>query len=95
MVAYREKQLWNWEVHLALRSIQYISQPSRPGKAKVTIERHGHKLLDPDNLVGGFKALIDGLKVARLIVDDSPAHLELVAKQAKGKPRTIVTVEAA
>lgn len=97
-VAHREKSLWLQEVHFAL--CQYMNTVGRyeletPDRARLTIERHGQRLLDQDNLIGGFKSLIDALKVSRLIIDDDPAHLELVPRQMKGTPRTVITVEAA
>lgn len=41
------------------------------GRAHVSVVRLGHRLLDFDNLVGGFKAVVDGLKHAQIIKDDS------------------------
>lgn len=61
---------------------------------RVTIVRHGKRLLDPDNLVGGAKPLIDAMRDLGLIVDDDPAHLELTVKQQKAKePKMLVLIE--
>lgn len=68
-------------------------------KARVTIERHGGRTLDRDNLAGGVKALIDGLKDNGLIVDDSPAHIDLHLFQVPGgrgiQRKTVVRIEPA
>lgn len=68
-------------------------------KSKVTIVREGVKLLDDDNLKGGCKPIIDSLRDHRLIVDDSPAHLELVVTQVQIRkpfyPRTTIQIECA
>jgi len=97
-VAYREKKLWTQEIHVALRQQMHSSgryQLQKPARIRLTIERTGQRLLDQDNLVGGFKSLLDAMKALQLIVDDDPAHLELIAKQSKGTPRTVITLEAA
>lgn len=90
----RHKIWWQLEVRIALRNQDIFRVPT-PERACVTIERHSTRELDPDNLVGGFKDLIDCLRAEKLIVNDDPAHLELVPRQLKGKPRTVITVEAA
>lgn len=68
-------------------------------RRKLTIERHGKRLLDHDNLVGGMKIAIDSVKKLGLIHDDSPTWLDLEVRQtklAKGeKPRTTFTIEDA
>lgn len=92
-VAQREKQLWHQEIRIARLKAGCFS-PNPLARAKVTIERYGRSL-DVDNFVGGLKAVIDSLKHEHLIADDSAAHLELVPRQFKGRPRTVITVEAA
>lgn len=49
----------------------------------VTIERHGSRLLDPDNLAWGAKPLLDALVVVDLLEDDSPKHATVVYAQKK------------
>tara|TARA_Y100001963_G_scaffold159563_1_gene263782 strand:- start:2581 stop:2946 length:366 start_codon:yes stop_codon:yes gene_type:complete len=41
------------------------------------------RLLDYDNLVGGCKQLIDAMKHAGFIYDDSPQYIKLMIKQVK------------
>jgi hypothetical protein len=54
------------------------------------------KLLDEDNLPGGFKDLLDGLRHASLIPDDSPKVIEFKAEQIKvrnkGKEGTLIQI---
>jgi Holliday junction resolvase RusA-like endonuclease len=65
-----------------------------PDKARVTITQFRKRLLDTDNLWAWVKPLVDGLEDWQLLVDDSPAHCELVVRQAVAKtPRTEVTIE--
>lgn len=74
-------------------------------RARLTIIRHGMRLLDADNLWGGVKGLQDLLLVRSathphsfgIVVDDDPAHLVLAVEQVRVLRRadrgTLVTVE--
>jgi len=73
-------------------------------RASVSIVRHGSRLLDEDNLVGGVKGLVDVLKPPGkgnpyglgIIAGDEPDKLRLTVTQVKCKraeARTEVTVE--
>jgi hypothetical protein len=69
---------------------------SRP-RVTVRIERRSTRLLDPDNLYGSVKSLVDCLRAAKLIVDDDSQSISLVVTQSKVKTRkdheTIVTLD--
>jgi len=52
-----------------------------PQKMVVNIIRHGSRALDKDNLAGGCKSLIDAIRRAGLIVDDSPKWVDLCFSQ--------------
>lgn len=54
-----------------------------PQRARLRITRCARRLLDEDNLSGGAKPLIDCVKQAGLIVDDSPEHIELIVRQRR------------
>lgn len=58
----------------------------RPPQARVSVRviRYApeHQWLDPDNLVGGLKPLLDALKAHEVIADDAPQAIELDASQA-------------
>lgn len=89
-VAYREKKLWRQEIHVArLQARDVPAVP--PARARVTIERYGRRL-DPDNFIGGLKAVIDCLRNEGLITEDTEEALELVPKQLRGAPRTVITI---
>ncbi len=67
------------------------------GKRRLTIERHGKRLLDVDNLAGGAKDLIDEIKKFGLIRDDRPDMCELIFRQEKllpsQKQHTVILLE--
>lgn len=52
------------------------------GRALLRITRYALCELDRDNLFGGAKPLIDCIKEAGLILDDSPKYIDLVVEQA-------------
>lgn len=65
------------------------------GRVRLSIESLRSRLCDVDNLAGGAKFCIDGLRYSGLIRDDSPEHIELVVTQRKvkrGEEGTIVTI---
>lgn len=85
---------------------RHLPQCARPiCRARVTITRYGIQMPDQDGLTGGCKPLLDALLVRSpkhpnglgLIVDDSPTHLELVARSEKvatrKEQRTVVLIE--
>ncbi len=43
------------------------------------------KAMDPDNLVGGVKPVLDGLVRAGIIPDDNPDQIRLYVSQVKGE----------
>ena len=71
--------------------------PRATGKRRLTVDRHGKRMLDTDNLIGGAKGVIDIIKKLYLIIDDDQSNLDLVMTQtklAKGhKPHTVFTLE--
>lgn len=83
---------WQWLVWLEVLR----SRPSMVGpfteKVQVKITRYSHKTLDPDNLHGSAKIILDALRAAKVLVDDTPAHIALICEQIKGAPRTVIRV---
>lgn len=65
-------------------------------KEKRTVEIYSYRKrrIDPDNLIGGMKPLIDCLRKMKLIWDDSPKYLDLtVVQETDGKdPRTEIVI---
>jgi hypothetical protein len=82
---YRKKNcdLWQKEVWYALITAGYSPQRIPYPRAKVCIHRQSHGELDPDNLVACVKPILDALRYAHVLVDDSSKHLELVVTQAR------------
>jgi len=58
-------------------------------KRVLQITLHRKKLQDPDNLVGSCKPLIDAIKKAGLIYDDSSEWITLKVNQIQAKAETI------
>ena len=54
-----------------------------PGRVIVCVESSRCRLLDPDNLVGGVKYFIDGLRHSGLIYDDRQEDIILRVSQKK------------
>lgn len=79
----RHRKHWSMLV-LVAKSEARLYAPPNLVRALVSIERHGGRIMDPDNLVAGCKAVIDGLKDNGLIVDDDPEHLVLNVVQFPG-----------
>lgn len=62
-----QNKLWYREIYLASRS----SRPPEPLiKCRLTLIRFTSSFLDYDNLVSSFKAVVDGLTHAKVIIDD-------------------------
>lgn len=80
MVYYRQKKLWERLIWIAKVEARVFSDPLFE-RAAITITRYGKRQLDPDNLVGGVKVLVDALKAVRIITDDSPDHIRLTVDQ--------------
>jgi Holliday junction resolvase RusA-like endonuclease len=91
---HKDQKRWRWLVRAARLAAKY--HPTEPlQKARVTITRHGKRILDRDNLYGGVKGLVDILVKEGILADDTPAHVELVVQQRVTKPpRTVVQIEA-
>ncbi len=91
-VRYEDKRRWSkWLFLLSLDA------KKAAGKRRLTIERHGRKRLDIDNLIGGAKGIIDELRALGVLLDDHDDAIELVAKNVKlgegEKPHTVLIVE--
>lgn len=89
-----------WEIIWATSTTE---RKAEPGRMRVSIEiwrapKPGRKMtrrLDPDNLVGGCKILIDAMRDAGLLKNDSPRWLDLdkpIQHLAKENPRTTITI---
>lgn len=86
-------QKWQWLVWLEIFRQGFPSLP--PGKLSVRITRCSHHVLDTDNLHGAAKIVLDALRHAHLIVDDSPRHIDLACEQETGAQLTRIQLTAA
>lgn len=83
------RRTWLHEVGVALLQARaHYLRPlpwPRPPKARVRIEvtrfAPAHHWLDPDNLVGGLKPVLDALKAHQVIDDDTAGAIDLQAAQ--------------
>lgn len=84
----KQCELW---VSVAARQ---AATPRAQGRRWVEITRHGPRLLDDDNLRGGCKPVLDALRYAGLIADDSPDLVSVGYRQVidRVEPRTTVRV---
>lgn len=68
-----------------------VTLPKRKEKVSnrtyVRITRYSTRPLDCDNYAGGCKPIIDQLRYAKLIKDDSPEDIEVQFKQVKIKTK--------
>ena len=68
-----------------------VALPKRKEKVSnrtyVRITRYSTRPLDCDNYAGGCKPIIDQLRYAKLIKDDSPEDIEVQFKQVKIKTK--------
>ena len=60
---------------------------------RITLERYAVRPIDPDNLAGGCKALIDALRYEGIIPDDNPQTIELVIRSLKCGPKDKERIE--
>ena len=76
----------------------FIYIPKATGKRSLLVHRHGKQTLDPSNLIGGLKGVIDDLVQLGLLVDDKPEFLEIkeplqARLNGREKPHTILILE--
>jgi Holliday junction resolvase RusA-like endonuclease len=63
-------------------------EEARSRRTRIRITRYSCRPLDCDNYAGGCKPIIDQLRYAKLIKDDSPEDIEVEFKQVKVKTKT-------
>lgn len=88
-IRHAESKLWREEIYFAVRGTR---PPTPYVKARVTIDRRATHKLDPDNLHGCVKPVVDALRYARILLDDTADHIELTVTQSRGKPLTRIEI---
>lgn len=86
------RKKWEWVVWYEAYRVQGAAAIRYDGRVSVRIVRRSHHVLDEDNLHGAAKLILDALKSAKVIQDDSPAHITLTCEQEKGPARTVIQV---
>lgn len=71
-----------WEAREHTPALASLTPPRR---ARLTVTRSSPRALDPDNLVGGLKPVIDALRRMNLIHDDDPESLTLDVRAQKAR----------
>lgn len=73
--------------HAARPTLDAAQQREEKGQERIVLRivRKAPRLLDADNFAGGCKPLIDQVRYAGLIPDDSPDKVEIVFTQQKVK----------
>lgn len=95
--AQRQRIKANWLTHVQAQR-NNLKIPKATSKRRVVVTRFGARELDRDNAFGGAKGLLDTLKAAGLLVDDSPTWCEYEVYQVPGtkyrERRTEILIEA-
>jgi hypothetical protein len=92
--AVRRKQQKSWTNEIWGEWMQLQGRPPTPLTylAQVTVDRRTpRQLLDDDNVCAKF--IMDGLKQAGIIFDDSPKYVRVILTQSRGKPRTRIEIQ--
>jgi len=76
------------EYHAEIKSVGEVGreighEPSGDARHRVRIVSRRVRLCDPDNLVGGVKYLLDALRTAEVIPEDTPQAISLEVSQEK------------
>jgi hypothetical protein len=96
---HRQKRLWGAAILAAVGNSGNLARMKATGRRRLTIIRHGKRELDPANIVGGAKGIIDELVAHGLLIDDSPRWLASVTgengskAQGNNDERTILVLE--
>lgn len=88
----RHRKDWGWWVRAAV--LQARCGALLWPRSRIQVTRTSQRRLDPDNAVSSLKVLIDGLRDAEVIVNDTADHVEIApVRQVIGRPsRTLIEV---
>lgn len=89
---HRDSKMWNDEIYYAVHQARAHRDPPYE-RAQINIHRRSLGELDPDNLMGSVKPVIDALRYAKVLVDDSAQHIKLTVTQSRGKPLTRIIIQ--
>jgi Holliday junction resolvase RusA-like endonuclease len=83
---------WEWIMYVETYRVRGPTAVKFEGKLSVRITRRSRKTLDHDNLYGSAKLILDAMTSVGLLLDDDPAHIELICEQERGTPQTTIKV---
>lgn len=66
----RHRTNQEWDAYI-LAQVQNRKPPFPLARAKISLTRHSHRMLDFDGVVGSLKPVVDALVTAGVLVDDS------------------------
>lgn len=72
-----------WRVLVGMTLIAIGKKEFKNQKVHITFERHSSRQPDFDNLVHSFKPILDALVFHKVLIDDSPKHIESSYKWVK------------
>jgi hypothetical protein len=84
-----------WNALAALTDVDNRMGGPEKMRVQITVHSHGARVrrLDPDNLWGGCKPLIDAMRDVGLIKNDSPKWLDLGVAECREPGRTGTRIE--
>jgi hypothetical protein len=86
----RTNSAWDMHIHLELQRAGGPRPPAAPLlRAKLTLVRHSHRMLDFDGLVGSLKPIPDALVFAGVLKDDSWSVLGGWTADQKFRPKKL------
>lgn len=89
------KKEWEETVHWAVKAAGWRGEPLRKARVELVYHFPDRKRRDPDNYAGKF--ILDGLKSAGVLVDDSFSNVQLVLVAGavdKAKPHVEILVSS-
>lgn len=95
-VRYQEREDWYYRVKLAAQDYD-VPRPAPGERRTVVIVSFRRQLVDPDNLAGGMKQLLDALVAAEILADDAESVLDFpkpsqVQVRRKKDEKTVVLI---
>lgn len=84
----RDREAKQWANYVGATVLTEGKLPPAPlERARLTIVRHGHRMLDFDGVVGSCKPVVDALKTCGILKDDSWKVLGAWSVDQKFRPR--------
>ena len=84
-IHWTEKKKWTdaWHAAVLVAVSESTERPQNLARAHITIILYKHQPFDPDGAVNAIKPVLDGLRYAHVIQNDTTKHIKLSVKQKK------------